>query len=264
MLASGIIGAMAYAVSDSFWFSAVEAEVYAMSSLFTALVFWCILKWEEAGEPSSSNRWLMLIAYLFGLSIGVHLLNLLTIPAIVAVYYFKNYKVTVKNSLMAAGATIIILFALLNLVIPGIPKFMAHIELFAVNNLGMPYNSGYGIGITLVCVAIASGLYYSYHKRKVWVYNSIMMLSLVIVGFSTYTIMVIRSHDNPPIDMNNPEDPFALNNYLNREYYEKRPTSLCYAEGELRSPIASCQIRVFSANPMRALRGLVEGSVSSS
>jgi hypothetical protein len=223
ILASGFIGAMVYAVSDSFWFSAVEAEVYAMSSMFTALVFWCILKWEEAPAGSNSERWLLLIAYLFGLSIGIHLLNLLVIPAIVALYYFKNYKITWRNSLVALSIAIVILFILLNLIIPGIPSLFAHLELFTVNNMGLPYNSGYFIGLPILTIAVGASLYWSYRHKKIWIYRSILMIALIILGFSTYGIIVIRSHDNPPVDMNNPEDPFALTNYLNRENYGKRP-----------------------------------------
>ncbi len=223
IIAAGVIGAMSYAVSDSFWFSAVEAEVYALSSLFTAFVFWCILKWEESFETPGANRWLMFIAYVAGLSIGVHLLNLLAIPAIVILYYIKTYQVTWKRSLLAILIAGIILGGILYIIIPGLPKYFSLIELTAVNDMGLSFNSGFIIGGLIIIAVIVAGLYFSYKKKKVWLYNSIVYISLLILGFSSFGALVIRSHDNPPVDMGNPEDPFALENYLNREQYGSRP-----------------------------------------
>jgi hypothetical protein len=221
ILFSGITGAMAYAVSDSFWFSAVEAEVYAMSSLFTALVFWCILKWEE--EPTeTSSRWLLLIAYLFGLSIGVHLLNLLAIPSIIMVYYFKNYTVNWKNSLIALSISAAILLAVIGIIIPGIPAIMAQFELLAVNRFNLPLNSGYMLGGGFIIAMLGFGFFIAKKKKLIWIHNALLLLSLTITGYSTYAMVVIRAHDNPPINMNQPEDPFSLSYYLNREQYEKR------------------------------------------
>ena len=222
ILGAAFIGSMAYAVSDSFWFSAVEAEVYAMSSLFIAVIFWCIIKWEEAMETSDSSRWLLLLAYLFGLGICVHLLNLLAIPSIVVLYYLRKYPVNWKNTLKAIAISIIILGFIFIVIIPGIPKLCSWFELIAVNGLGMPFNTGYFLGLCFIVLLIFGGLIYSYKNRRVWLFNSIIYASFVILGFSTYGVIVIRSHDNPPIDMNNPEDPFALQYYLNREQYEKR------------------------------------------
>lgn len=223
ILVAGFIGAMSYAVSDSFWFSAVEAEVYAMSSMFTAMVVWCILKWEEAPDETNPERWLLLIAYLFGLSIGVHLLNLLTIPAIVAIYYFKNGTLTWQNSLVAMGVALLLLFVLLTLIVPGIPTFLGWMELLAVNTFGFPYSTGYFIGIPVLALLFFAGLHWAKCKARAWAYQAFAMLGLICLGFSTYGVVIIRSHDNPPVDMNNPEDPFALTNYLNRENYGKRP-----------------------------------------
>jgi hypothetical protein len=214
---------MAYTVSDSFWFSAVEAEVYAMSSLFTAIVFWSILKWEEAFDTPRANRWLMFIAYMGGLSIGVHLLNLLAIPAIVILYYLKTYPVNWKNSIKAIVIAGLILGGILYVVIPGLPSYFSWIELISVNNMGLPLSSGFLIGGIIIVAVLAIGLYFSYKKKKVWLYNSIISVGLLILGFSSYGAYVIRSHDNPPVDMGNPEDPFALENYLNREQYGQRP-----------------------------------------
>ncbi len=237
ILSAGVIGALSYAVSDSFWFSAVEAEVYAMSSLFTALVFWCILKWEESEQ---SDRWLMLIAYLFGLSIGVHLLNLLAIPAIVLLYYFKRYPVSIKNTIVALIISVLILGSILYIIIPGLPAYFSKIELITVNGFGLPYSSGFVAGIVILTAIILFGLYFSRSGKKVWLYNSIIYFSLIIIGFSSYTAVVIRSHDNPPVDMGNPEDPFALVNYLNREQYGARP--LIYGQS-FASPIIDSKER---------------------
>jgi hypothetical protein len=223
ILASAFIGSMAYAVSDSFWFSAVEAEVYAYSSLFIALVFWCILKWEEASNTSNSNRWLMLIAYLIGLAAGLHLLNLLALPSIIVLYWLKNFEITWKNTIKAIGISIIVLAFILFGLIPGIPKLISWAEYLMVNSFGLPYNSGYLAGGAMILITVFSGLFYSYKNKKVWLYNSLIYISLIIMGLSTYGVIVIRSIDNPPVDMSNPEDPFALGNYLNREQYGSRP-----------------------------------------
>lgn len=221
ILASGFIGSMAYAVSDSFWFSAVEAEVYAMSSLFTALIFWSITKWDESTD-ANANRWLMLIAYLFGLGVGVHLLNLLVIPSIVVLYQLRRGPFTIWNITKAILISSAILILILAVIVPFIPKVSAWCELLLVNNFNLPVNSGYFAGVSLTIAMIAGGLYFAYRQKKVWLYNSIIYLTLIMLGISSYGVIVIRSHDNPPIDMNNPEDPFTLQYYLNREQYEKR------------------------------------------
>lgn len=222
MLAAGFVGSMSYAVSDSFWFSAVEAEVYAMSSLFTALIFWCITKWDESDNAEAENRWLMLIAYLFGLGVGVHLLNLLVIPSIVVLYQLKHKPVNGWNITKAVLISSALLALILGFVIPCIPKLSAWFELIMVNSLNLPYNSGYIAGLVVTTAVILGSLYLAHRKKKVWLYNSIIYLTLILMGISSYTIIVLRSHDNPPINMNNPEDPFALEYYLNREQYEKR------------------------------------------
>lgn len=222
ILGAGFIGAMAYAVSDSFWFSAVEAEVYAMSSLFTAVVFWCIIRWEDSQESGDSSRWILLLSYLFGLGVCVHLLNLLAIPSIVTLYFLKKYPFNWRNATKAFFISIAILGFIFALVIPGIPKLCSWFELLTVNGLGMPFNTGYFAGLSFIVLLIALGIFFSFRKKKVWLYNSLVCLSLFTLGYSTYGVIVIRSHDNPPIDMNNPEDPFSLQYYLNRDQYEKR------------------------------------------
>ena len=158
VLGAGLTGALAYTFSDTFWFSAVEAEVYATSSLFTAVVFWAILKWENVADKPGANRWIILIAYLMGLSIGVHLLNLLAIPAIVMVYYFRKYQPTRNGVLASLGISALILLVMLYLIIPGIVKVAGVFELISVNGVGLPYNSGIVIFIIVTFGILAVSL----------------------------------------------------------------------------------------------------------
>ena len=220
---SGLIGSLAYAFSDTAWFSAVEGEVYGTSSLFTAVVFWAILKWENVADEPHSNRWLILIAYLMGLSIGVHLLNLLAIPAIVLVYYFKKYKYSTQGIIKALGLSFIILGVIMYGVINGLIKVASWFELFFVNSLGMPFNSGVLIYAILVIGFITAGIIYTQKHGKVLWNTIILCLAVIIIGYSSYAMIVIRSQSNPPMDENNPENVFALLSYLNREQYGDRP-----------------------------------------
>ena len=221
---AGAVGALAYTFSDSFWFSAVEGEVYAMSSFFTAIVFWCILKWEREADDPHAARWIILIAYLIGLSIGVHLLNLLAIPAIVFIYYFKkNEKITTKGIAIAGILSIIILGGIQAGVIPLIVKMAANIEIFAVNTIGLPFNSGtilYGI---LLIGGIVWGLRYTTKKIKPVMNTVILCFTVILIGYSTFLVLVIRSQANPPMDENNPENAVNLLSYLNREQYGTWP-----------------------------------------
>ncbi len=223
VMGAGLVGALAYTFSDTFWFSAVEGEVYAMSSLFTALVFWAILKWENvAGEPHS-NRWLILIAYLMGLSIGVHLLNLLAIPAIVMVYYFKNYEVTRKNTIKAFLISCVILGGILYGIIPGVVSMAGAFELFFVNSLGFAYNTGALFYAFLLIAAIIAGIWYTIKKQHPILNTIITGIAVILIGYSSYAMIVIRSVANPSMDQNSPEDVFSLMGYLNREQYGDRP-----------------------------------------
>ena len=223
VIGAGAVGALAYTFSDTFWFSAVEGEVYAMSSLFTAVVFWAILKWEDQADEPHSNRWLILIAYLMGLSIGVHLLNLLTIPAIVMVFYFKKYEVnranTIKALLLSGALIIVILYG----IIPGVVKLASYFELAFVNAFGLGYNSGAAFYALLLIALIIIGIYYTYtHEHRVL--NLIITgIAVIILGYSSFAMVVIRSVANPTMDQNSPEDVFALMNYMNREQYGDRP-----------------------------------------
>lgn len=223
ILGSGVIGALAYTFSDTFWFSAVEGEVYASSSLFTAIVFWAILKWENVANTNYANRWLILIAYLMGLSIGVHLLNLLAIPAIILIYYFKKYKVTRNGLLAALSISAIILGGIMYVLIPGLVKFASLFELLFVNTFGLPYFSGMFFYFALLFGAIVYGVHYTQKHRKVVANTALLIVSVIIIGYSSYALVVIRSQANPPMDQNNPENLFNLLSYLNREQYGDRP-----------------------------------------
>lgn len=220
---SALVGSLAYTFSDSFWFSAVEAEVYSTSSLFTAVVFWAILKWENIADEPGANRWIILIAYLMGLSIGVHLLNLLAIPAIIMVYYFKKYAPTVKGVVGAMAVSVFILGVVNYILIPGLTAFAGRFELIFVNGAGMPFNSGVVIYALLLFGGLIFGIYYTHNKGKV-LWNTILLsLFVVVIGYSSYTIIVIRSAANTPLDESNPDTVFSLLDYLNREQYGDNP-----------------------------------------
>ena len=290
IMASGVAAALAYAWSDTFWFSAVESEVYAYSSMFTALVFWLILKWEECADQPRSDRWLVLIFYLTGLSIGVHLLNLLCLPAIVLVYYYRRYPdANLKGSLLALGVSVVLVAAVLYGVVPGIVKVGGWFELAFVNGLGLPFNSGM-VAYILVLVSVVLGAIWAttqknrarinalyvasvallgipfygdgyamqacvgilllallawaltvkdrrgeYLLRKRVLNTSLLCMLMLMIGYSTYAVIIIRSTQNTPMDQNSPEDIFSLGTYLNREQYGSRP--LFYGEAYTSRPI---------------------------
>ncbi len=276
--ASGLVGALIYMFSDTFWFSAVEGEVYAYSSAFTAVVFWLILKWEDVADEPHSDRWLVLIMYMTGLSIGVHLLNLLCVPAIVLVWYYRRFPdANLKGSLIALGISLVILAAVLYGVVPGIITVGGWFELFFVNTLGMPFNTGEIIYIILLVACVIWAVYETQtqkHSQKVqniafllsvgmlgipfygwgwsafiigiivltvlWFvlgYNKdkqplisarikntmLLCMLMLMIGYSTYALIVIRSSANPPMDQNSPEDIFTLGDYLGRDQYGQRP-----------------------------------------
>ena len=223
IMGSGIVGSLAYTFSDSFWFSAVEGEVYAMSSFFTAIVFWAILKWEEVADEPHSLRWIILIAFLMGLSIGVHLLNLLAIPAIVFVYYFKRYKITRNGFILTSIISVVTLGVVQAGIIPGIVSWAAKFELFFVNSLGMPFNSGTIFYFLLVVSASAWGLWYTTKKNKPALNTGILAITMLLIGYSSFFTLVIRSQANTPMDENNPENAINLLSYLNREQYGDWP-----------------------------------------
>ncbi len=224
VLGSSLVGALTYTFSDTFWFSAVEAEVYATSSLFTAVVFWAILKWENIADEKNSNRWLILIAYLVGLSIGVHLLNLLAIPAIVLVYYFRKYELTRKGLIYAILAAIVILGSIMYIIIPGLVKVATWFELIFTNGIGLHYNTGLIIYLLLLLGILSYGIYRTQFKSKNVLLNTILVsLTVIIIGYSSYAMIIIRSSAQPPMNENRPDNAFALLSYLNREQYGDRP-----------------------------------------
>ena len=281
VMGSGLVGALVYTFSDTFWFSAVEGEVYAFSSLFTAVVFWLILKWEDVANQPHSDRWLILIAYLTGLSIGVHLLNLLCLPAIVLVYYYKKTpNATAKGSLLALLGSGVLVAAVLYGIVPGIVKVGGWFELLFVNGLGMSVNSGVVVYIILLAVALIWGVYESYTEKSrlrmaisfiltiallgipfyghgvssiligvvviaiLGIYlapqvqekikekwrisartmnTALLCTMMIVIGYSSYALIVIRSTANTPMDQNSPEDIFTLGEYLGREQYGTRP-----------------------------------------
>ena len=296
--ASGMVGALIYTWSDTFWFSAVEGEVYAFSSAFTAVVFWLILKWEDHADEPHSDRWLVLIAYMTGLSIGVHLLNLLCIPAIVLVYYYKKVPhANLKGSLMALFLSFLVVVAVLYGVVPGIITVGGWFELFFVNTLGCPFNTGEIVYIICLVASVIWGIYETYNaseknekkqniafvlgfgmlgipfygygwtavicgvivlaalwfalnykrkkeittgvdevtgitKKKMQVLplisariknTALLCMLMLMIGYSSYALIVIRSSANPPMDQNSPEDIFTLGSYLSRDQYGDRP-----------------------------------------
>ncbi len=271
IIASGAVGALVYTFSDTFWFSAVEGEVYAFSSMLTALVFWLILKWEDNAHKAHSDKWLVIIAYVMGLSIGVHLLNLLCIPAIVLVYYFKNNEnATIKGAVRALLISFGLIIILMWGIIPGFTKVGGWFELLFVNSFGLSYNSGlffylfilvasiaWGLfetisakgkesraktaffitlaltGVLFITgspwlwvVLIAAGAYFIFKNKKIslrFINLSISCIMVILVGFSAYALIPIRSAANPPLDLNSPEDIFSLGSYLNREQYGETP-----------------------------------------
>ena len=271
VIGSGLVGSLIYTFSDTFWFSAVEGEVYAFSSMLSALVFWLILKWEDNAHKPHSDKWLVLIAYIMGLSIGVHLLNLLCIPAIVLVYYFrKKENPTWKGALLSLLGSFGLIIILMWGIIPGFTKVGGWFELFFVNSLGMSYNTGLFVYLVLLVASIAWGLFETLTEKKdnsrarlaffisvglagiffiggkVWLWllliaagtwfafrfkklniqfiNLVMSsLMVILVGFSAYALIPIRSGANTPLDLNSPEDVFSLGKYLNREQYGQTP-----------------------------------------
>ena len=279
--ASGLVGALIYTFSDTFWFSAVEGEVYAYSSAFTAIVFWLILKWEDHADEPHSDRWLVLIAYMTGLSIGVHLLNLLCLPAIVLVYCYRSFpNIELKGSLIALVGSFILVAAVLYGVVPGIITVAGWFELLFVNTLGCPFNTGEIIYIVLLVAIVIWAIYESYadksfkrqnvsfvlavgmlgipfrgmtwsaailglvilsaiyfglnYRKKIgkdlvpvvtsrFKNTALLCMLMLMIGYSSYAVIVIRSAANPPMDQNSPEDVFTLGSYLSRDQYGDSP-----------------------------------------
>jgi hypothetical protein len=275
IIGSGLVGSLAYTFSDTFWFSAVEGEVYAFSSLFTAVVFWAILKWEDVADEPHGDRWIIFIAYLMGLSIGVHLLNLLCIPALVLVYYFKKAKVVdVKGSLLALLGSVGLIAIVLYGIVPGFVNMAGWFDLLFVNILGLPFNSGAVFYVVLMAAVLVWGLFETFSGKSlqrmkiafavnivlvgipffgdnafVWIVligaviglaffwkglnprlmnTTLLAMMVMVIGYASYGVTVIRSNAKPPMDQNSPNNMFSLERYLNREQYGETP--LLYGE----------------------------------
>lgn len=223
LLGSGAVGALAFTFTDSFWFSAVEAEVYALSAFFTAMVVWAMLRWEADAGQVRADKWLLLIAYLIGLSIGVHLLNLLAIPALGFIFYFRRFRFSrmgvIVTFLISAGLIGAILWG----VIQGLPSLAGGLELFFVNTLGFPFGSGVGVFGLLLVGALVYGLRYALLHQSRLLHTGLLCLTYILIGYSSYLVIPIRSAYNPPIDQNNPEHVLSFVSYLKREQYGDRP-----------------------------------------
>lgn len=223
VIAAGLVGALAYTFSDTFWFSAVEGEVYASSSFFTAFVFWAILKWEHHADAPYADRWLVLIAYMMGLSIGVHLLNLLTIPAIVLVYYFRKNTPTLRGGVIAFMISCFLLGLVQVGLIQGVPILASKFEILFVNSFGLPLNSG-AIFFLIVLAALLSWLIIWAKKRgKHALHVGMLCVAFLLIGYSSYVCVLIRSNADTPIDMTNPDDVMSLVSYLQRDQYGSQP-----------------------------------------
>lgn len=223
---SGLVGSLAYCFSDTFWFSAVEGEVYAMSSLCTALVFWAMTRWYDQADEPRSNRWIVLIAFLMGLSIGIHLLNLLAIPALVFMFYYrrredKPYSFAELCKIFLVGVAI--LAVILFVIIPLLPKMAAYVDLFFVNVLGLPYNVGAAFFIVAILGLCFWGLFVTLRKEKVFLNTALLCLTTIIIGFSVFSIDIIRSCAKTPTNEYQPDNAFTLVRYLSREQYGSTP-----------------------------------------
>ena len=228
---SGAVGALAYTFSDTFWFSAVEGEVYAMSSLFTAMVFWAMTKWYEQADQPYANRWIVLISFLMGLSIGIHLLNLLAIPALVFMFYYKKREdghYTLWEYVKIFLVSVVILAVILFGIIPYLPKFAAYVDLFFVNTLGLPFNTGAAFFMLALLGVCFWGLFRTMKKKQVFANTVLLCFTTIVIGFSLFTIVVIRSSVKTPTNEYQPDNAFTLCRYLGREQYGSNP--LVYGE----------------------------------
>lgn len=224
MMAAGVIAALSGTFLDTVWFSAVEAEVYSLSLLFTAVVFWAICKWETIANEPYADRWLLFIAFLMGCSIFVHWLNMLSIPAMGLTYYFKRYDPpSLKGILLTLIISVAILGAMITVVITGVVGIMSKIEIMMVNNFNLPFNSGLILSLILLVGGLAAGLFFTRKANKPVIFNAILAFVFVLIGFSTITTVPIRSNAGTSIDMNSPRDLVSLASYLNREQYGTRP-----------------------------------------
>ncbi|MVN78558.1 DUF2723 domain-containing protein [Hymenobacter sp. HMF4947] len=224
ILGAGVVGALSFAFSDSFWFNAVEGEVYAMSALCTAAVVWIMLKWEEHASEADSDKWLILIAYAIGLSIGVHLLNLLAVPALAFIYYYRrSANPTPLGGIITLAISLVIVGSVLVGIIPGLPTLAGGFEVFFINTLGLPFNSGLIIFLALFIGLIWFGFRLSHRLRSQLLNTAMLCFVFILIGYSSYLIVPIRSSFHPTINENDPEDVLSFVSYLKREQYGSRP-----------------------------------------
>ncbi len=223
LFGAGLVAALSYTFSESAWFSAAEAEVYGMSSFFTAFVVWAMLKWEVIDDESKANRWLLLIFYMMGLSIGVHLLNLVTIPALALIYYFKKYKPTTWGIVAAMAISLLIIYFINEIIIPGLPTISSYFEVFFVNSLGLPFGSGVIFFAAILLGVLIWGIMFSQRKQRVVLNTFLTATAFILIGYSSYAVVVIRSGYDTPIDEDDPSDVMSFVSYLKREQYGSRP-----------------------------------------
>ncbi|WP_129718146.1 DUF2723 domain-containing protein [Pedobacter sp. SYP-B3415] len=224
IIGAGLVGALAYTYSDSFWFSAVESEVYALSSLFTAIVFWAILKWEAHADEPRADRWLLFIAYIMGLSIGIHLLNLLTVPAIAFVYYFKRFKTHTTSGMFKTFLVGCLILGIIQYgVIQYLVSFGAYFDLFFVNTLGLGFGTGVLFFAVLLIGALVWGIRYSIKHQMKILNLSLLSLVLIIFGYASFAMIIIRAKADPNLNNSDPDNAFSFLSYLNREQYGDRP-----------------------------------------
>ena len=235
LMGAGVVGALAYTFSDSFWFSAVEAEVYAMSSFFTAFVVWAMLKWDVIEDEAKANRWLILMFYMMGLSIGVHLLNLVTLPALGLIFYFKKYKPTTWGVIATLVISGLLIIFINDFIIPGLPSIAGNFEVFFVNTLRLPFGSGVVIFSLIIIGALIYGIRYSQKKQKEVLNTFLLSATFILIGYASYALVVIRSNYDTPINENAPKDIMSFVSYLKREQYGSRP--LLYGEYFTAQPI---------------------------
>lgn len=224
IMGAGAVGALSFTFSDSFWFSAVEAEVYAMSAFFTAFVVWAMLRWEQKSDSVESDKWLILIAYMMGLSIGVHLLNLLAIPALAFIFYFRRHKqTTLRGAIVVLVVSALILGTILSGIIPGLPSLAGSFEIFFVNSLSLPFGFGIIFFAILFVGLLVWAIFYSIRRNLRLLNTALLCFTFILIGYSSYMIIPIRSGYNPTIDENNPENVLSFVSYLKREQYGDRP-----------------------------------------
>jgi len=223
LMGAGLVGALTYTFSDSFWFSAVEAEVYGMSSFFTAFVVWGVLKWDVIEDESKANRWLLLVAYMIGLSIGVHMLNLVTFPALGLIYYFKKFKTTTWGVIATLAISGFIVIFINDIIVPGLPTLAGYFELFFVNTLGLFFGSGALVFLLLLIGAMVYGIYFTQKNNKPMWNTILLATTFILIGYGSYATVIIRSNYNTLIDENSPKDVMSFVSYLKREQYGSRP-----------------------------------------